>query len=169
MNLFKDKVYTNINTLTPLVSVGKSSAERPTEWNSGFCFSSVALLLLSLLCPWISAYKHNDYHSIPSLLSRFSAMWFISFPSTQDGKKTWWYFHDSRKIVGWHGCSISNSACNGMLWTVMLLLCSSYKVPRRLLWRRQHWLESKSCGEVPAILELFDYTQYEFLCVAFFM
>ena len=131
------------------------------------CGTAPAHFALSI----ISAYKQNDHHSIPSVLSRFSAVWFLSFPTTQDdikGKEIYWYFHDSHKIVG-HSCSISNSACNEMLWTVVLLLGSSYKVPMRWLWRRQYWLESKSCREVPAILKLFDYTKYEFLCVAFFM
>jgi hypothetical protein len=64
-----------------------------------------------------------------------------------------------------YGCWVSNSACNEVLWTVVPLLSSPYKVQRRLLWRAQHWLESKCCcGEITSVWKLFDCPVWISLC-----
>ena len=104
-----------------------------------------AELLLSEEHEVLSKSKMTVIPHPPSLLTRFSAMWLLSFPKTHDGikgKKIYWYHHCWSETAGCT-CQVSNNAIHKMLQMVM------YKVHRRWLWRGQHWLEGRCCyGEI---------------------
>jgi hypothetical protein len=64
--------------------------------------------------------QHNTVHHT-SLFARFSAMWLLSFPKTQDsikGKKIEWYHHDPSKVAG-HTSQVSNKTLHKVLQIVV--------------------------------------------------
>lgn len=103
------------------------------------CFTTISIHLLALLvCAWMSG-----CHFSPSLFTRFSSMWLISFSKTQDGinrNEIYWCHHDSSNIMI-HIWWVSNI----QFQMEVRLPHSLYKVQRRLLWKGQQKLEGKCC------------------------
>ena len=86
-------------------------SERPEKWNSGDFSSNMTMHMLALLCLCVNfCLKRYECHSRPSLFTRFSGMWLLSFPKLRTVLQGGiWHDHDSRQITG-HICEVSNDA-----------------------------------------------------------